>query len=192
MHILSRRKLVVGLVALVLVLVLGAGASLLFRSTETAAGPLNPHYRPGHWYRIGGRMLPGSLYAFQAAFVENHTNVRAVLVKIVPVGLPAGVRLVKTFVMLHGPYLGSESYPLTNPVLRNIPTRPLAGTVVPPGTTKKPGIVEIVAVVTPAHSGVFLTRGVRVYYRVAGTEYSYFEPAQWALCVQPARCPGWA
>ena len=148
-------------------------------------------------------MRPGQLYAYQGPIVENKTGSQAVIDRAVPVGVPGQVRVVKILTQLlsnkknpHAPgwypAFSNGPYPFStglqdNRIFALLPFPPLHETVVPPGRN-----VEIVFVLAAARPGVYLTKGVWVYYHISSSHYRYFEHAQWALCVRPAKCPSWA
>jgi hypothetical protein len=199
----GRRSTISGLIiaaALILVAVL---TGIYVTRPSSSSGPLATHFSPGAFYRIGGTMRPGQMYAYQGPIVENKTGSHAVIDRAVPVGVPGHVRVVKILTQLlsnkkslHAPgwYPGFSNgpYPFStglrnNRIFASLPFPPLHETVVPPGRN-----VEIVFVLAAARPGVYLTKGVWVYYHISSSQYRYFEPAQWALCVLPAKCPSWA
>jgi hypothetical protein len=192
LHLLSRRRGWV--VSVALLAVLCAVAVLLIGSDESeTGGPLAPHFEPGYWYRIGGRMSPGDIYAYAGPTVENRTIEPAVLDSAEAAGLPASVRITRV-TTLFPPRFSNGPYPFTgvNERFRSATFRALPGTVVPPGTPENPGVQEIVFFLSPSVPGVYVTSGVWVSYHIGAEHYRYFEPARWALCVRPATCPAWA
>jgi len=160
-----------------------------------APGPLASHFGPGAWYRIGGITRPGQTYAYQGPYVENKTKADAVIDRAVAVGVPRQVHVVKllTLALPSKRYsaFGGSPYPFSkgpaSKFFASVSFPPLHETVVPPGRT-----IELVFVLAASRSGVYLTKGVWVYYHISSSKYRYFEPAEFALCVLPAKCPSWA
>jgi hypothetical protein len=138
-------------------------------------------------------MRPGDIYAYAGPTVENPTNEPAVLDSAEAVGLPSSVRVTR-IATLFPPLFSNGSFPFTgvNQRFRTARFRPLPGTVVPPGKPQAPGLQEIVFFLSPSVPGVYVTSGVWVSYHIGPKRYRYFEPARWALCVRPAKCPAWA
>jgi hypothetical protein len=138
-------------------------------------------------------MSPGDIYAYAGPTVENRTSEPAVLDSAEAVGLPASVRVTR-IATLFPPRFSNGPFPFkgVNERFRTATFRPLPGTVVPAGTPQSPGLQEIVFFLYPSVPGVFQTSGVWVSYHIGARRYRYFEPARWALCVLPAKCPSWA
>ena len=181
------------LLASSLLAVLCVGWALLMRTVSLEEGPLAPHFNPGYWYRTGGTMRPGDVYAYAGPTVENRTDEPAVLDAAEVVGLPGSVRITR-IATLFPPTFSNGPFPFTgvNERFRTATFRPLPGTVVAPGTRLNPGVQEIVFFVSPSVPGLYVTSGVWVSYHLGSDHFRYFEPARWALCVLPAECPDWA
>ena len=216
----GRRSTISALIIAAALILVAVIAVIYVARPSLSSGPLATHFPPGAWYRVGGTMRPGEMYAYAGPVVENKTGSQAVIDRAVPVGIPGQVRVVKILTQLlsnkkppHAPgkYLwrhladtksphapgwypafGSGPFPFStglqdNRIFALLPFPPLHETVVPPGRN-----VEIAFVLAAARPGVYLTKGVWVYYHISSSQYRYFEPAQWALCVLPAKCPSWA
>jgi hypothetical protein len=179
--------------ALLLLIALCVAGALLIKSEPSAGGPLAPHFDAGYWYRTGGRMNPGDIYAYAGPTVENRTTQPAVLDSAEAAGLPSSVRVTRIATLVP-PLFSNGRFPFTgvNERFRTAAFRPLPGTVVPPGTQESPGFQEIVFFLSASVPGVYVTSGVCVSYHIGAKHYRYFEPARWALCVRPAKCPPWA
>ena len=138
-------------------------------------------------------MSPGDIYAYAGPTVQNRTNDAAVLDAAEAEGMPGSVRVTR-IATLFPPLFSNGLFPFTgvNERFRSATFRELPGTVVPPGTKESPGVQEIVFFLTPSVPGVYVTTGVWVSYHIGNEHYRYFEPARWALCVRPAKCPPWA
>lgn len=195
------RVLIVSVVGAAIVLVAATGY-WGHQSSQLPPGPLATHFAPGTWYRVGGTMKPGQEYAYSGPTVENKTGAEAVIDRAVPVGVPPQVRVVRILTQLlsnenpsapgwypgfgNGPYPFSTG-PRVNHIFASIPFPPLDESPVLPGRA-----VELVFVLAASHPGVYLSTGVWVYYHISSSKYRYFEPAEFALCVLPAKCPSWA
>ncbi len=156
-------------------------------------GPLDPHVPADKWFRIGGTMSPGQIYAYAGPTPLNRTDNPAVLDSVQVQGLPDGVRIVRV-ATLYPPAFSNGPFPFVGPNRQFVTAdfRPLPGTVIPGRTRDGPGVQEIVFFLSPSVSGVYVTAGVWVSYHIGSEHFRYFEPVQWALCVLPADCPEWA
>ena len=195
MHLLRAR---LGVIAAIAFLIVAAwiGATVVVHGRPDpalATGPLDPHVPAGRWFRIGGTMKPGDVYAYAGPSPLNRTGRAAVLDSVEVQGLPIGVKIVRV-ATLYPPSFSNGPFPFTG-VNRQFATanfQALAGTVIPAGTDQEPGTQEIVFFLSPSVPGVYLTSGVWVSYHVDSQHFRYFEPIQWAMCVLPAICPEWA
>jgi hypothetical protein len=195
LHVLRAR---LGVITAIAFLIVSAwiGAAVVVRDrtdTTPMTGPLDPHIPADKWFRTGGTMSPGQVYAYAGPSPLNATSRPAVLDSVQVQGLPESVKIVRV-ATLYPPAFSNGPFPFVGPnrQFRTAHFQPLRGTVIPPGTVRDPGTQEIVFFLSPSVPGVYVTAGVWVSYHIGSEAFRYFEPVQWALCVLPVSCPEWA
>jgi hypothetical protein len=170
----TRRGLVT---AIMLVHVGGAGAYLALRSADGGAvggGPLGPP-RDAGYFSVGGATDPGRAMSFGLLVVENGSERTATLEAVELARATAGMRIVGSYAqpVRAGPAVGFvNGFPPANATRAR---SAVAGYRLAPGTE-----VRIVVGLTVERSGRFVSRALRLSYRVGDDRYR----ADWPLGVR--------